>query len=92
MFWFLFYDKRSVGKMVFESLFLISVRNVDLQTGLNIVDSISKEFTIRSIFIKRGLGRLPQGSLREPEPKVREGVYAWFDVRTSGFWFTWYKL
>ena len=62
--------------MVFESLFLISVRNVDLQTGLNMVNSISKEFTIRSILIKRGLGRLPQGSLREPEPKVREGVYA----------------
>jgi len=63
-------------EMFFENLFLISVRNVDLQTGLNIVSSISEGFNIHSILIKRGLGKLPQGSLREPEPKVREGVYA----------------
>jgi hypothetical protein len=63
--------------MVFENLFLISVRNVDLPTGLNIVDSISKEFNVHSIFIKRSLRRLPQGSLiREPTAKLWEGVYA----------------
>jgi hypothetical protein len=39
--------------MYFENLFLISVRNVDLPTGLNIVNSISKEFNVHSIFIKR---------------------------------------
>lgn len=39
--------------MVLENLFLISVRNVDLQTGLNIVTSISNEFNVRSILIKR---------------------------------------
>jgi hypothetical protein len=63
--------------MVFENLFLISVRNVDLPTGLNIVDSISKEFNAHSIFIKRSLRRLPQGSLiREPTAELWEGVYA----------------
>jgi hypothetical protein len=63
--------------MVFENLFLISVRNVDLQTGLNIVDSSSKEFNVHSIFIKRSLRRLPQGSLiREPTAELWEGVYA----------------
>lgn len=41
---------------VFESSFLISVKNVDLQTGLSILESISKEFSIQNIyFIKRGL-------------------------------------
>jgi hypothetical protein len=39
--------------MIFEALYVIKVRNVDLKTGLNIVDSISKEFNVHSIFIKR---------------------------------------
>jgi hypothetical protein len=63
--------------MVFETLFLISVRNVDLLTGLNIVNSLSNEFYLHSIFIKRSLRRLPQGSLiREPTAELWEGVYA----------------
>lgn len=59
--------------MVFGQVFLISVKNVDVQTGLNILSSISNRFYIKSITIKRGLGRLPQGSRWEPEPEVQEG-------------------
>jgi len=62
--------------MGFDGLFLISVRNVDLQTGLKLVDSLSNRFYFHSIFIKRSLRRLPQGSLREPTSKMWEGVYA----------------
>jgi hypothetical protein len=62
--------------MILNTAFLITVRNVDLQTGLNIVNSISKEFIIYDILIKRSLRRLPHGSLREPTSKMWEGVYA----------------
>lgn len=62
--------------MILNNAFLITVRNVDLQTGLNIVNSISKEFTIQGILIKRSLRRLPHGSLREPTSKMWEGFYA----------------
>ena len=56
--------------------FSITVKNVDLQTGLNIVASLSKTFTIHTLLIKRSLRRRPQGSLREPTAELWEGVYA----------------
>jgi len=62
--------------MGFEVLFLISVKNVDLQTGLNIVNLLSKRFTLHNLFIKRSLRKHPHGSLREPTAKLWEGVYA----------------
>ena len=62
--------------MDFEQLFLISVKNVDLQTGLNILTSLSNEFSVKSILIKRSLRKLPHGSLWEPTAKLWEGVYA----------------
>ena len=61
---------------ILDTPIAISVKGVDLQTGLNIVVSLSKAFSIHGIFIRRSLRSLPQGSLWEPEPKVREGVYA----------------
>jgi len=39
--------------MVFENLFLITIKDVDLQTGLRIVNSLSKVFMVRRILIKR---------------------------------------
>jgi len=37
---------------VFENFFTIKIREIDLPTGLNIVKTISKEFSIRDIQIK----------------------------------------
>lgn len=35
--------------MVLDDLFLIRIQNVDLQTCLNVVNSLSKSFIIRSV-------------------------------------------
>ena len=63
--------------MVLEPLFLIRVKNIDLSTGLNLLGFISNRFIIKQIIIKRSTRNLPRGALiREPKPKVWEGVYA----------------
>jgi len=43
-----------------ETSFLITVKDVDLDTGLSILKTISKEFSISGILIQRGLGKHPQ--------------------------------
>jgi hypothetical protein len=41
--------------MIFEALYVIKVRNVDLKTGLNLLESLSNVFVLSSIKIhKRG--------------------------------------
>jgi len=45
---------------VFERPLTIKIRNVDLQTGLSILRSLSNEFYLKSILIQRGLGKHPQ--------------------------------
>jgi hypothetical protein len=73
----LFPDFTSSGySSILDKPITISVKNIDLQTGLNIVGSLSKTFIFHRILIKRSLRRLPQGSLREPTSKMWEGVYA----------------
>lgn len=37
--------------MAFDKTLLISVKNVDLPTGLNVLNSISKRFNVKSILI-----------------------------------------
>jgi len=39
--------------MAFEQIYLISVKNVDLETGLSVLNSISNKFSIREFRIKR---------------------------------------
>lgn len=41
---------------VFETFLTIKIRNVDLHTGLSILESLSKDFSIKDIYItKRAL-------------------------------------
>lgn len=39
--------------MVFGTLYLIRIRNVDVGTGLNLIHSISKDFNIDTVTIKK---------------------------------------
>lgn len=62
--------------MVLENLFLISVKNVDLQTGEAILASLSKTFTIHALHIKRSLRKLPQVPPGGTTAELWRGVYA----------------
>jgi hypothetical protein len=46
-----FYVEVQRGNMIFEALYVIKVRNVDLKTGLNLLESLSNVFVLSSIKI-----------------------------------------
>ena len=47
------YESRQSEKMSFETPLLISVKNVDLQSGLEIIESLSKHVPVSEIIIRR---------------------------------------
>ena len=47
------HDKGEVGNMAFEKPLLISVKNIDLRSGLEIIESLSEHVPVSEVIIRR---------------------------------------
>ena len=59
--------------MVFDTLFLIRIKNVDLTTGLTLVSSLSKRFKINLILIRGVRGAFLEVPHWEPTARAVGG-------------------